>query len=125
MTQKFVRLSLAVSAATLLAAAPASAKQDQPLTVIAPAIHTVRVPYGDLNLRDGNAVAMLQARVDEASLKVCKATNFAPILDGVDRSTCIVNARIGARPQIASAVERASRGESLALGAAIRVSAAL
>ena len=68
---------------------------------------------------------MLQARVDDASERVCKASNFAPLLDGVDRSTCIVNARIGARPQIAAAIDRASRGESLAMGAAIRVAAAL
>jgi len=124
MTYAFVRLPLALSAASLLALSPATA--GGPLvTVVAPAPHSIRVPFSDLNLRDDNGRAVLQARVDEASLQVCKAQNFAPVLDMTDRSTCIYNARINARPQIASAIARAENGQSIALNTAIRVAAAL
>lgn len=126
MTLSFVRLPLALSAATLLAISPASARGPQ-VTVVAPAVeaHTVRVAYRDLDLRDVSGQAQLQARVDQASLVACKATNFAPLLDMVDRSNCIFNARIEARPQIAAAIARAQSGQAIALNAAIRVAAAL
>ena len=122
MTQAFVRLSLALSAASLLAFSPASARNPT-VTVVAPAVHTERVSFADLNLRDTGAKALLQARVDAASLKVCKATDYPVLLDMVERSNCIVNARISARPQVAAAIARAASGQALALNTAIRVSA--
>ncbi len=123
MTHAFVRLPLALCAASLLALSPATAAGPL-VTVVAPAPHSIRVPFSDLNLRDDNGRAVLQARVDEASLKVCKAQDFSPVLDMTDRSTCIYNARINARPQIASAIARAENGQSIALNTAIRVAAA-
>jgi UrcA family protein len=107
MTQAFVRLSLALSAASLLAFSPASARNPT-VTVVAPAIHTARVSFADLDLRDGSARALLQSRVNAASLTVCKPTDFAVLLDMVDRSNCIVNARIAARPQIEAAIALAA-----------------
>jgi UrcA family protein len=123
MTTAFVRLPLALSAASLLAVSPAFARGPV-VTVIAPAQHTERVTFQDLNLRDQNARLLLQARVNEASLKVCKATAFPELLDMVERSNCIVNARIGARPQVAAAIARATSGQTFALNTAIQVSAA-
>ena len=113
--------------AIAVAAAPPALARDPQLTVIAPSakLYTIRVPYSDLDLKDGSAVAVLQARVDAASLAVCEPTRFEALLDMVERSNCITNARIDARPQIASAIARAGSGQIAALGAAIRVSAAL
>ena len=126
MSQSFVRLPLAISAATFLALSPAVARDPQ-VTVVAPAAnaHILRVAYRDLDLRDGSAQAILKARVDDASLQVCRATDYDQLLDMVERSNCVTNARIGARPQISAAVARAQRGQGIALNAAIRVAAAL
>lgn len=123
MTKAFVRVAVALPALALLASAPAQARDPQ-LTVIAPAKNTARVSYRDLDLRDVQAVAILKARVDEASLKVCEATDFPVLMDMVGRSNCIYNARIEARPQIARAIDRAHSGQTVALNAAIQVSAA-
>jgi len=123
MTKAFVRVAIALPAIALVAATPGQARDPQ-LTVIAPAKHTARVAYRDLDLRDSQGIAVLKARVDEASLEVCEATSFPVLMDMVGRSNCIQNARIEARPQVAAAIERARSGQTVALNAAIQVSAA-
>lgn len=119
------RLLLALAAALVaapLAAAPLAAQD--PMTVRGQPVHQEVVSYADLDLRQWSAQQTLKRRVFRAADKVC-AQAEGPLADSslgygswyLSAPSCNELTYRHARPQIASAVQRAKTGQQLAAAA--------
>lgn len=100
--------AVALTAGGLIALAPAASGKDRPVVVRAPddPAPTRRISYADLNLASLAGEATLNRRVRGAVSSVCnEAVGPSPIL--FSEQACRKFAWSGARPQIASAVQRA------------------
>lgn len=112
---------LLATVACSIAAVPASAQTDSPMTVTGS--HqvddpdTIRVPYGDLNLVNASAADALRARVKQATRRACGNLYDSAFIS--QRWGCEEIAWNVAKPQIDAAIARAGAGQSLAASAVV------
>ena len=117
-----------VTASLLVGATTTQAAQERPVVVYgeSQAVHSERVPYGDLNLAASSDRKTLYSRVGKAVRNVC---NFDSVGIAADYRTCAGLAWSDARPQIEAALGRsgqlAANGQSSTAAGAIIVSARL
>lgn len=112
MLARFYRKTAAVLSgvtASLLVAAAASAAQETPVVIYGEPenVRTERVTYADLNLIDQGDQRKLNLRVTGAVKRVCLYENSRSGLQDLGYYNCAGNARDGAEPQIARAIQRA------------------
>jgi len=122
-----VAAALTASASLMLAAGPAAARDVTVVASVEDEVPVARVSFADLDLADKGGQRSLRGRVSSAIRTVC-----APAYDGtgsIRYAQCQSNAWAQARPQMISAVARASRlaagnatveDRALALNGAIR-----
>jgi UrcA family protein len=131
MLARFNRKTAAVLSgvtASLLIAASASAAQEKPVVVYGEAenVRTVRVSHADLDLAQTGHQRRLNLRVAGAVKRVCLFDDTRPGLQDDDYYDCASDAREGAQPQIAQAVQRANEiamtGRSSIAATAITIS---
>ena len=101
----------AIAIASLMVATQAPAQDGRPVVVYgeSAAIHTERVPYGDLNLLAGADRKTLYGRVGRAVRNVC---NFDSSGMSTDYRFCSAGAWSGARPQIDAAMAKSQLASS-------------
>lgn len=118
--------AVAITASGVFLIASPSAAADRPVVVEgSPPEGAVvqRVSYGDLNLATNDGEKLLYRRVGRAVSRVCDQAN--PGAHYTDIWTCRGMSWTGARPQIASALDRArqmaARGETPVIAGAVLV----
>ena len=121
MVKSCIKLAVCGTALTLIAA-PVSAQETVVEGFSRPiGAYTELVEHADLDLRNESAQAALISRVKQASKRVCrlayaKAQNYERL-----HSDCPQRSYSDAKPQIASAIARASDGRQIAMGLIVAV----